>query len=78
MFVRATLFFVFGVILSSLFIWSIMQGVMIHLSHPDNVILSQKDAAAFSYYFVGWISGIGALALYWQAKKLFHLAEISK
>ncbi|MCR4368952.1 MAG: hypothetical protein NUV67_03535 [archaeon] len=70
MFARGAFFFVVGVILASLFMWSMMQGVAIHLKGNDSV--------AFSYYFVGWMSGVAALSLYWQAKNLLHFAEISK
>ncbi len=77
-FAKAGFFFVVGVILASLFIWSMMQGLLIHLTRPDFAIISDRDTTAFAYYFVSWISGVAALALYWQAKNLFHYAEISK
>ena len=70
MFIKAAFFFITGVILASLFVWSMMQGVLAHFSGGDSV--------AFSYYFVAWLSGIAGLSLYWQAKKLFHFAKISK
>ena len=70
MFTQATFFFTVGVILASLFIWSMMQGLLIHFSGNNSV--------AFSYYFVGWISGIAALSLYWQARRIFHFAKISR
>ena len=69
-FFKATFFFVSGVILASLFMWSMMQGVVAHLSGDSSL--------AFSYYFIGWISGVGAISLYWQAKYLFHFAKISR
>ena len=69
MFIRAVIFFTFGVILASLFVWCMMQGIISHFA---------GNSVAFSYYFVGWISGIAALSLYWQAKILFHFATISK
>ena len=70
MFVKSVFFFVVGVALASLFMWSMMQGVTTHLS--------ANDAGAFPYYVVGWISGVAALSLYWQAKSLFHFAKISR
>ena len=70
MFVRGVFFFTLGVILASLFMWSMVNGVATHLGGDFS--------SAFAYYFVGWISGVAALALYWQAKHLFHFAEISK
>jgi len=70
MFIKATTFFVFGVVLASLFVWSMMQGIIAHFANDNSL--------AFSYYFVGWISGVAALSLYWQAKSLFHYATISK
>ena len=70
MFAKAVFFFTTGVVLASLFVWSMMQGVLIHFSG--------NDVVAFYYYFVGWISGVAALSLYWQAKSLFHYAKISR
>jgi len=70
MFVKAVFFFVTGVTLASLFMWSMMHGITLHFEG--------LDSTAFSYYFVGWISGIAALSLYWQAKNLFHFAKISR
>ncbi|HZX34151.1 MAG TPA: hypothetical protein VFF09_02105 [archaeon] len=69
-FLKALFFFALGVVLASLFMWSMMQGVVAHLGGDSS--------QAFSYYFIGWISGIGALSLYWQAKYLFHFAKISR
>ena len=63
MFTKAVIFFVFGVVLASLFVWSMMQGIIAHFANENSL--------AFSYYFVGW-------SLYWQAKSLFHYASISK
>ena len=70
MFVKAVFFFTIGVVLASLFVWSMIQGVLIHFSN--------NTVVAFYYYFVGWISGVAAISLYWQAKNLFHYAKISK
>ncbi len=70
MFVKSVFFFVTGVVLASLFVWSMMQGVLLHFDGRDSI--------AFSYYFVAWMSGIASISLYWQAKKLFHFAKISK
>lgn len=70
LFSRSVAFFIYGVALGSLFLWCIIQGIRTHLSG--------SEMAAFSYYFLGWVSGVGGLALYWQAKNLFHFAEISK
>ncbi|MCR4334981.1 MAG: hypothetical protein NUV57_00400 [archaeon] len=70
MFIQAIFFFIIGVILASLFMWSMMQGITTHIFG--------ETALAFSYYFIGWVSGIAALSLYWQAKNLFHFAKISR
>ena len=67
---KAIFFFAIGVILASLFMWSMMQGVTHHLDG--------NDTTAFTYYFVGWISGVAGFALYFQAKNLFHFARISQ
>ena len=77
-FTKAGFFFVVGVILASLFAWSMMQGILVHVTRPDLTIVTDRDTTAFAYYFIGWISGVAALALYWQAKNLYHYAEISK
>lgn len=69
MFTQAVFFFIVGVILASLFVWSMMQGILAHFN--------SNDSLAFTYYFVGWISGIAALSLYWQARRIFHFAKIS-
>ena len=66
---KSVFFFMAGVILASLFVWSMVQG---HIMHTKGL----NDA--FAYYFVGWFSGVAALALYWQAKNLYHYAEISR
>lgn len=70
MFSKAVFFFVVGVVLASLFAWSMMQGIVFHLQG--------NSPQAFAYYFVGWISGVGGISLYWQAKSLFHYAKISQ
>ncbi|VVC00184.1 Uncharacterised protein [uncultured archaeon] len=69
-FLRSVSFFIYGVALASLFIWCIMQGIILHLAG--------KSLDAFPYYFIGWVSGVGGLALYWQAQSLYHYAEISR
>lgn len=78
MFLESLFFFVAGVILASFFIWSMVQGVLLHTTPAGPGADPSKDTIAFGYYFVGWVSGVAALALYWQAKNLFHYAEISK
>jgi len=70
MFVKAVFFFTMGVILASLFMWSMMQGITTHFNG--------NDTGAFQFYFVGWMSGVAALSLYWQSKNLFHFAKISR
>ena len=67
---KSVFFFAVGVVLASLFAWSMMQGIVLHIAG--------KSTVAFGFYFVGWISGVGAFALYWQAKNLFHFARISQ
>ncbi|MCX8158398.1 MAG: hypothetical protein N3D73_01910 [Candidatus Diapherotrites archaeon] len=68
LFLKAVFFFVVGVILSSLFVWSFVQGFLIH----------QKDPYyAFYFYFVSFLAGIAALALYFQAKTMFYYTKMS-
>ena len=70
MFAKGAFFFIVGVILASLFIWCLMQGVIIHLG---------GDASTpVAYYFAAWLAGVGGFTLYMQAKGLFHYAKISK
>jgi hypothetical protein len=69
MFVKASFFFMVGVVLASLFVWSLLQGAINHLDNGSGI--------AFGYYFVSWLSGVSALVLYIQARGLFHYAKIS-
>ncbi len=68
MFVKSAFFFMIGVILASLFVWTMVQGFLVH---PTN------ESTAFVYYFIGWLSGVAAFVLYFQARGLFHYAKIS-
>ncbi|MFH1586723.1 MAG: hypothetical protein ABID38_02610 [Candidatus Diapherotrites archaeon] len=70
MFVKSAFFFTVGVILASLFAWTLVTGILAHIGGDSTL--------AFSLYFVAWLSGIAALSLYWQAKNLFHYAKISE
>ena len=67
---RAVGFFVLGVTLASLFVWCLVQGILAHMGG--------SAGNALVYYFVAWLSGVGGLTLYWQAKALFHYAQISQ
>jgi len=69
MFLKAAFFFILGVTLSSLFVWTFIQGIFLHNANPF---------LAFAYYFVAFASGIAALVLYLQARSLFHYAKISE
>lgn len=69
MFLKASFFFVLGVTLSSLFVWTFIQGINLH---------NQSPFLAFAYYFTAFVSGIAALVLYFQARALFHYAKISE
>ncbi len=70
LFIRASFFFIVGVVLASLFIWCLLQGALIHLM-GNHVI-------ALFYYLLAWLAGLAALALYMQAKSLFHYAKITE
>jgi len=59
-----------GVILSTLFIWSLIEGIVTHF-HREIVI-------ALMYYFAAWLSGIAAMGLYWQASKDYKYAQLSE
>lgn len=69
LFTKAAFFFVVGVVLTSLFIWCLLQGGLAQFSGDS--------AMAFTYYFIGCLSGIAAFALYLQAKTQFYYAKIS-
>ena len=69
LFAKAAFFFAIGVVLSSLFIWCLLQGGLSQFSGDSTL--------ALTYYFIGCLSGIAAFALYLQAKTLFYYAKIS-
>ena len=69
MFVKGTFFFIVGVVLATLFVWGMVQGVISHFANGEFTTI---------YYFTSWIAGVGALTLYHQAKSILHYAQISK
>ncbi len=69
MFVKGAFFFMMGVAFATLFIWSMVQGVLSHFSDGQYTFL---------YYFAGWLAGIGGFTLYIQARQLIHYASISE
>ncbi|MBU0662640.1 MAG: hypothetical protein ABH854_05245 [Candidatus Diapherotrites archaeon] len=70
LFAKSAFFFIVGVVLASLFVWCLLQGALVHLSGDSTI--------AIAYYFIAWLAGIGALALYMQAKTLFYYVKITK
>ena len=66
-------FFVLGVAFATLFVWSMVQGILIHMTMTVG-----GDELAFMYYFAAWLAGIGGLVLGIQAKQLIHYASISE
>ncbi len=69
MFLKGAFYFVVGVILATLFVWSMVQGVLSHMA---------EGQFTFLYYFAGWLAGIGGMTLYIQARQLIHYASISE
>ena len=69
MFLKGAFFFIVGVVLATLFIWSMVQGVLSHMATGQFTLL---------YYFVAWLAGIGGLTLYHEARSILHYARISK
>ncbi len=69
-FLKGAFFFIVGVILATLFVWSMVQGVLLHTMDANSEII-------LLYYFAAWLAGVGALTLYLQAKQLIHYASIS-
>lgn len=68
-FAKAIFFFLIGAGLATLFMWSIVQGIMAHLQNENTAII---------YYFAAWLAGVAMLAFYTQARNLFHYAQIVK
>lgn len=68
-FLRGTFFFIVGVIFATLFVWSLVEGILSHM---------RNGQFTFIYYFAAWLSGVGAFTLYIQAKSILHYAKISK
>jgi hypothetical protein len=66
---KGIFYFIFGVAFATLFTWTLVQGVMSHLSSGQYTLL---------YYFAAWFAGVGALTLYRQSKEMLHVAEISE
>jgi len=69
MFAKGAFFFMVGVVLATLFVWSMVQGVLSHIGNGNYTLM---------YYFAAWLAGVGALTLYIQAKQLIHYASISE
>ncbi len=71
MFLKGAFYFVLGVAFATLFVWSMVQGILVHMTTGGTEI-------AFVYYFAAWLAGIGGLVLGIQAKQLIHYASISE
>jgi len=71
MFLKGIFYFVLGVAFATLFVWSMVQGILIHMT-------AGGPEAAFAYYFAAWLAGIGGLVLGIQARQLIHYASISE
>lgn len=71
MFVKGAFFFIVGVIFATLFVWSMVQGVLNHITTGGNEM-------TFLYYFAAWLAGIGGLVLGMQSRQLLHYASISE
>jgi len=69
MFFKGAFFFIVGVVLATLFVWSMVQGVLMHMANGE---------FTFLYYFAAWLAGIGGLVLGIQSKQLIHYASISE
>ncbi|MFH1240674.1 MAG: hypothetical protein V1672_05710 [Candidatus Diapherotrites archaeon] len=69
-FIKSAFFFSMGVILSTLFVWSLIEGVITHFH--------REMAVALLYYFAAWLSGIAAIGLYWQSRKDYRYAQLSE
>ena len=69
MFFKGAFFFIVGVALATLFVWSMVQGVLSHMAGGEFTLY---------YYFASWLAGIGGLTLYHQAKEILHYASISE
>jgi len=70
-FIESILIFFAGVVLATLFIWNLVQGIVIQFEGIESI-------TPLVHYFSAWLSGIAAFWLYFRAKQLFHYAKISK
>jgi hypothetical protein len=68
-FAKGVFFFIIGTALITLFIWALVQGVLMHGKAPQMAAL---------YYFASVLAGVGGFALYHQAKYTLHYAKIAK
>lgn len=71
MFLKGAFFFIVGVAFATLFVWSMVQGILNHIEIGGNI-------TTFLYYFAAWVAGIGGLVLGIQSKQLLHYASISE
>lgn len=68
-FIRGVFFFIVGTVFLTLFIWSLVQGVLMH---------GTAQYMAMAYYFASVLAGVGGVVLYHQAKYSLHYAQIAK
>ena len=73
MFLKGVFYFILGVAFATLFVWSMVQGILVHTT-----MTTKGDEIAFLYYFAAWLAGIGGLVLGIQARQLIHYASISE
>ncbi|HIH21747.1 MAG: hypothetical protein J4478_05005 [Candidatus Diapherotrites archaeon] len=66
-FLTSAFMFIVGVLLATLFFWSIIEGISLQL---------QNNRLAFVFYFLAFLSGVAAVYNYLQAKSLFHYAKL--
>ena len=71
MFLKGGFFFIIGVAFATLFVWSMVQGILNHIELGGNEV-------TFLYYFAAWLAGIGGLVLGMQSRQLIHYASISE
>ena len=66
-FVKSAFFFIIGVVLATLFFWTLLEGIKLQLSN---------DKTSMVYYFLAFVSGIAAVYNYLQSRTLFHYAKL--
>ncbi|MDO8647368.1 MAG: hypothetical protein Q7R70_03060 [Candidatus Diapherotrites archaeon] len=67
-FAKSAIQFIIGVILATLFFWTMIEGLLEQIANNHTM--------SFGFYFLAFLAGIAAIYNYIQAKELFHFAKL--